>query len=59
MFVSFTLTVDFHPILSMEAVAAMPAKSLETLAMVYAIGKLQSPLPRKTMLCEGDMNNPA
>ena len=34
----------------------MPAKSLGTLAMVYAIVELQNPLPRKTMLWEGDMN---
>ena len=34
----------------------MPAKSLGTLAMIYAIGELQNPLPRKTMLCKGDMN---
>ena len=37
----------------------MPANSLGTLAMVYAIGELQNPLPRKTMLCKGDMNNSA
>ena len=36
----------------------MPAKSLGTLAMIYAIGELQNPLPRKTMLWKGDMNNP-
>ena len=36
----------------------MPDKSLGTLAMFYAIGELQNPLPRKTMLCKGDMNNP-
>ena len=27
--------------------------------MIYPIGELQNPLPRKTMLCEGDLNNPA
>ena len=32
-------------------------QSLGTLAMIYAIGALQNPLPRKTMLCKGDMNN--
>ena len=37
----------------------MCAKSLGTLAMIYAIGELQNPLPRKTMLCKGDMNNSA
>ena len=37
----------------------MPAESLGTFAMIYAIGKKQNPLPRKTMLCEGDMNSPA
>ena len=37
----------------------MPAKSLGTLARVYAIGKQQNPLPRKAMSCEGDMNNSA
>ena len=33
----------------------MPAKSLGTLAMIYAIVELQNPLPCKTM-CKGDMN---
>ena len=37
----------------------MPAKSLGTLAMIYAIGELRNHLPRKTMLCKGDMNNSA
>ena len=36
----------------------MSAKSLGTLAMIYATDELQNPLPLKTMLCEGDMNNP-
>ena len=36
----------------------MSPKSLGTLAMIYAIDKLQNSLPLKTMLCEGDMNNP-
>ena len=27
--------------------------------MIYAIGELQNPLQRKTMLYEGDTNNPA
>ena len=36
----------------------MSAKSLGTHAMIYAIGDLQRSLPCKTMLCEGDMNNP-
>ena len=36
-----------------------PAKSLGTLAMIYATDELQNPPPPlKTMLCEGDMNNP-
>ena len=34
----------------------MSAKSLKTLAMIYATGELQNPLPLKTMLCEGVMN---
>ena len=34
----------------------MPAKSLGTLAMIYATVELQSPLPRKIMLWKGDMN---
>ena len=37
----------------------MPAKSLGKLAMIYAIGELQNPLPHKTMLYEGGLNNPA
>ena len=36
--------------------ATMPAKSLGTLAMIYAIVELQNPLPRKAMLWKGDMN---
>ena len=36
----------------------MSAKSLGTLTMIYATDELQNPLPLKTMLCEGDMNNP-
>ena len=42
-----------------ETIATMPAKSLGTLAMVYAIGKLQNPLLHETMLCKGDVNNSA
>ena len=34
----------------------MPAKSLRTLAMIYATVELQNPLPRKTMLWKGDVN---
>ena len=33
----------------------MRAKSLGTLAMIYAIVELQNPLPRKTMLWKGDI----
>ena len=36
----------------------MPAKSLGTLAMIYATDELQYPLPHYTMLSEADMNNP-
>ena len=36
----------------------MSAKSLGTLAMIYATDELQNPLPLKAMSCEGDMNNP-
>ena len=36
----------------------MSAKSLGTLAMIYATVELQNPLPLKIMLCGGDMNNP-
>ena len=39
--------------------STMPAKNLGTLDMVYAIKELQNPFFRKTMLCVGDMNNPA
>ena len=37
--------------------ATMPAKSLGTLATIYATDKLQHPLPHYTMLSEADMNN--
>ena len=40
-------------------VTTMPAKNLGTLAMIYVIVELQHPLPRKTMLWKGDMNNSA
>ena len=46
-------------ILGFSENCTMSAKSLGALAMVYATGELQNPLPRKTMLCEGNMNNPA
>ena len=35
----------------------MPAKSLGTLPVIYAVDEQQNPLPRKTMLFEGDMNS--
>ena len=38
--------------------STMSAKSLGTLAMIYATDELQNPLPRKTMLCEEEINNP-
>ena len=43
-----------HP-LSMRT--RMPAKSLGTLPVIYAVDKQQNPLPRKTMLCGGDTNS--
>ena len=44
---------------TLKARHTMFAKSLETLAMIYGTDELQKPLPRRTMLCDGDMNNPA
>ena len=41
-----------------ERRATMSAKSLGTLVMIYATDELQNPLPLKTMLCEGELNNP-
>ena len=35
----------------------MSAKSLGTLPVIYAVDKKQNPLPRKTMLFEGDTNS--
>ena len=35
----------------------MSAKSLGTLPVIFVADELQSPLPRKTMLCEGDMSS--
>ena len=35
----------------------MSAKSPGTLPMIYAVDELQNPLPRKTMLFEGDTNS--
>ena len=43
---------------TLVSATTMSAKSLGTLAMIYATDELQNPLPLKTMLCEGDMNNP-
>ena len=34
----------------------MIAKSLGTLPVIYAVDELQNPLPRKTVLFEGDTN---
>ena len=42
----------------LKPVHTMPAKSLGTLAMIYATDELQHPLPHYTMLSEADMNNP-
>ena len=33
--------------------STMPAKSLGTLPVIYAVDKQQNPLPHKTMLCYG------
>ena len=35
----------------------IPAKSLGTLHKIYAVDEQQNPLPRKTMLLEGDTNS--
>ena len=35
----------------------MSAKSLGTLPVIYAVDEKQNPLPRKTMLFEGDTNS--
>ena len=35
----------------------MPAKSLATLPVIYAVGEIQNALPRTTMLFEGDRNS--
>ena len=49
----------FNAVINCLLQQTMPANSLGTLAMIYAIVELQNPPPpRKTMLCEGDMNNP-
>ena len=42
-----------------EDTCTISAIGLGTLAMTYATKKLQNPLPRTRILCEGDMNNPA
>ena len=39
------------------ALYTMSAKSLGTLPVIYAVGDLQNPLPRTTMLFEGDRNS--
>ena len=38
-------------------VSTMPAKSLGTFHVIYAIDKLQNPLPRKTMFVESHMTS--
>ena len=50
---TFLYSISCLPFLS-----TMSAKSIGTLAMIYATDEPQNPLPLKTMLCEGDMNNP-
>ena len=35
----------------------MSTKSLGTLPVIYAVDEQQNPLPRKTMLFEGDINS--
>ena len=35
----------------------MPAKSLRTLPVIYAVDEQQNPLPRETILCGGDTNS--
>ena len=42
-----------------SATATLSAKSLRTLSMIYAVDELQNPLPRTTMLFEGDRNSTA
>ena len=40
-----------------EKIAAKSTKSLGTLPVIYAEDELQNPLPRTTMLFEGDRNS--
>ena len=47
-----------RPIEHTVMLRTMSANSLGALVMIYATDELQNPLPLKTMLCEGDMNNP-
>ena len=55
--VRFSLCTYFRILAEYFAsIPTMPAKSLGTLAMIYAIVELQNPLPRKTMLWKGDLN---
>ena len=42
---------------SLRMIYTMSAKSLGTLPVFYAVDKQQNPLPRKTMLFEGDTNS--
>ena len=51
--------IHFEPTQKLINNANMSAKSLGTLAMIYATDELQNPLPHKTILYKGDMNNPA
>ena len=54
----YDIGARLESVLIKRKLPTMSAKSLGTLAMIYATDKLQNPLPLKTMLCEGDMNNP-
>ena len=47
----------YHQLLLPTLPSAMSAKSLGTLPVIYAVDRLQNPLPRITMLFEDDMNS--
>ena len=55
LFISSKVIRTDEPIIP-TCVSTMPAKSLGTLVMIYAIVELQNPLPRKTMLWKADRN---
>ena len=51
------LTLETNIREKVQSLHTMSAKSLGTLPVIYVLDEQQNPLPRKTMLFEGDTNS--